>query len=324
MIYSRIIGTGSHLPEKVVTNHDLEKVLDTDDQWIRERTGISERRISSDEEPTTVLAEHACRKALEAADVDPGDIDLLIMGTTTPDLIFPSSACLIQKKLGLPDCGAMDINAACSGFMYGLSIADKYIRCGDAKKVLVCGAETLSEMTNWNRRETAVLFGDGAGAVVLEASGEPGILSTHIHANGNHADLLKTEVGVSRGFKGLEDNDGKAEILMKGNEVFKVAVRTLGRIVDETLEANNMDKSELDWLIPHQANLRIISATARKLNMSMDQVVITIDRHGNTSAASVPLALDEAVRDGRIKRGDMLLLEAFGGGFTWGSALIKY
>ena len=324
MIYSRIIGTGSHLPEKVVTNHDLEKVLDTDDQWIRERTGISERRISSDEEPTTVLAEHACRKALEAADVDPGDIDLLIMGTTTPDLIFPSSACLIQKKLGLPDCGAMDVNAACSGFMYGLSIADKYIRCGDAKKVLVCGAETLSEMTNWNRRETAVLFGDGAGAVVLEASGEPGILSTHIHANGNHADLLKTEVGVSRGFKGLEDNDGKAEILMKGNEVFKVAVRTLGRIVDETLAANNMDKSELDWLIPHQANLRNITATARKLEMDMDRVVITVDRHGNTSSASVPLALDEAVRDGRIKRGDMLLLEAFGGGFTWGSALIKY
>jgi len=324
VIYSRILGTGSYLPEKVVTNHDLEKILDTDDQWIRERTGISERRISSDEEPTTVLAEHACRKALEAADVDPGDIDLLIMGTTTPDLIFPSSACLIQKKLGLPDCGAMDVNAACSGFMYGLSIADKYIRCGDAKKVLVCGAETLSEMTNWNRRETAVLFGDGAGAVVLEASGEPGILSTHIHANGNHADLLKTEVGVSRGFKGLEDNDGKAEILMKGNEVFKVAVRTLGRIVDETLAANNMDKSELDWLIPHQANLRIIAATARKLEMDMDRVVITVDRHGNTSSASVPLALDEAVRDGRIKRGDMLLLEAFGGGFTWGSALIKY
>jgi 3-oxoacyl-[acyl-carrier-protein] synthase-3 len=324
VIYSRIIGTGSYLPEKVVTNHDLEKVLDTDDQWIRERTGICERRISSDEEPTTVLAEHACRKALEAADVDPGEIDLLIMGTTTPDLIFPSTACLIQKKLGLPDCGAMDVNAACSGFMYGLSIADKYIRCGDAKKVLVCGAETLSELTNWNRRETAVLFGDGAGAVVLEASGEPGILSTHIHANGNHADLLKTEVGVSRGFKGLEDNDGKAEILMKGNEVFKVAVRTLGRIVDETLAANNMDKSELDWLIPHQANLRIIAATARKLEMDMDRVVITIDRHGNTSSASVPLALDEAVRDGRIKRGDMLLLEAFGGGFTWGSALIKY
>jgi len=324
VIYSRIIGTGSHLPKKVVTNHDLEKILDTDDQWIRERTGIRERRISSDDEPTTVLAEHACRKALEAADVDPAEIDLLVMGTTTPDLIFPSSACLIQKKLGLPDCGAMDVNAACSGFMYALSIADKFVRCGDAKKVLVCGAETLSEMVNWNKRETAVLFGDGAGAVVLEASEEPGILSTHIHANGNHADLLNTAVGVSRGFKGLEDNDGKVELQMKGNEVFKVAVRTLGRIVDETLAANKMDKSELDWLIPHQANLRIIAATARKLDMDMDRVVITVDRHGNTSSASVPLALDEAVRDGRIKRGDMLLLEAFGGGFTWGSALIKY
>ena len=324
MIYSRIIGTGSHLPKKVVTNHDLEKILDTDDQWIRDRTGIRERRISSAEEPTTVLAENACRKALEAADVDPGEIGLLVMGTTTPDLIFPSSACLIQKKLGLPDCGAMDVNAACSGFIYALSIADKFIRCGDAKKVLVCGAETLSSLINWNKRETAVIFGDGAGAMVLEASAEPGILSTHIHANGNYADLLNTEVGVSRGFEGLKDNDGKAELMMKGNEVFKVAVRTLGRIVDETLAANNMDKSELDWLIPHQANLRIISATARKLDMNMEQVVVTVDRHGNTSAASVPLALDEAVRDGRIKRGDMLLLEAFGGGFTWGSALIKF
>ena len=324
MIYSRIIGTGSHLPKKVVTNHDLEKILDTDDQWIRDRTGIRERRISSAEEPTTVLAENACRKALEAADVDPGEIDLLVLGTTTPDLIFPSSACLIQKKLGLPDCGAMDVNAACSGFIYALSIADKFIRCGDAKKVLVCGAETLSSLINWNKRETAVIFGDGAGAMVLEASAEPGILSTHIHANGNYADLLNTEVGVSRGFEGLKDNDGKAELMMKGNEVFKVAVRTLGRIVEETLAANNMDKSELDWLIPHQANLRIISATARKLDMNMEQVVVTVDRHGNTSAASVPLALDEAVRDGRIKRGDMLLLEAFGGGFTWGSALIKF
>ncbi len=324
MIYSRICGTGSYLPEKVVTNKDLEKIMDTDDQWIRERTGIRERRIVGEGETTTTLAEQACRNALEAADVDPSEIDLLVMGTTTPDLVFPSSACLIQKKLGLPDCGAMDVNAACSGFIYALSVADKYIRCGDARKALVCGSETLSSIVNWTKRETAVLFGDGAGAVVLEASDEPGILSTHIHANGNHADLLRTEVGVSRGFAGIEENDGRPELLMKGNEVFKVAVRTLGRIVDETLEANNMDKSELDWLIPHQANLRIIVATARKLEMSMDQVVISVDRHGNTSSASVPLALDEAVRDGRVKRGDMLLLEAFGGGFTWGSALIKY
>lgn len=324
MIYSRIIGTGSALPEKVVTNQDLEKIMDTSDAWIQSRTGIRERRMVVEDETTATLAEEACRKALEAADVDPAEIDLLILGTTTPDLIFPSTACLIQKNLGLPNCGAMDVNAACSGFIYALSIADKFIRVGDARKVLVAGAETLSEMINWNKRETAVLFGDGAGAVVLEASEEPGILSTHIHANGDYKDLLNSEVGVSRGFKGLEDNDGRVELLMKGNEVFKVAVRTLGRIVDETLEANNMDHSELDWLIPHQANLRIITATARKLEMSMDQVVVTVDRHGNTSAASVPLALDEAVRDGRIKRGDLLLLEAFGGGFTWGSALIRY
>jgi 3-oxoacyl-[acyl-carrier-protein] synthase-3 len=324
VIYSRIIGTGSALPDKIVTNKDLEKIMDTDDQWIRERTGIRERRLVVEGETTTTLAEEACRKAMQAADVDPAEIDLLMMGTTTPDLVFPSSACLIQKKLGLPDCGAMDVNAACSGFIYALSVADKFIRCGDAKKVLVCGSETLSSIVNWSKRETAVLFGDGAGAVVLEASDEPGILSTHIHANGNHADLLTANVGVSRGFDGIEENEGKPELQMKGNEVFKVAVRTLGRIVDETLEANNMDKSELDWLIPHQANLRIIAATARKLEMSIDHVVITVDRHGNTSSASVPLALDEAVRDGRIKRGDILLLEAFGGGFTWGSALIKY
>jgi 3-oxoacyl-[acyl-carrier-protein] synthase-3 len=324
MIYSRIIGTGSALPDKIVTNKDLEKIMDTDDQWIRERTGIRERRLVVEGETTTTLAEEACRKAMQAADVDPSEIDLLLMGTTTPDLVFPSSACLIQKKLGLPDCGAMDVNAACSGFIYALSIADKFVRCGDAKKVLVCGSETLSSIVNWSKRETAVLFGDGAGAVVLEASSEPGILSTHIHANGDHADLLTANVGVSRGFEGIEDNEGKPELQMKGNEVFKVAVRTLGRIVDETLEANNMDKSELDCLIPHQANLRIIAATARKLEMSIDHVVITVDRHGNTSSASVPLALDEAVRDGRIKRGDILLLEAFGGGFTWGSALIKY
>lgn len=324
MIYSRITGTGSALPDKVVTNKDLEKIMDTDDQWIRERTGIRERRIVVEGETTTTLAEEACRKALQAGDVDPGDIDLIVMGTTTPDLVFPSSACLIQKELGLPNCGAMDVNAACSGFIYALSVADKFIRCGDARKVLVCGSETLSSIVNWSKRETAVLFGDGAGAVVLEASGEPGILSTHIHANGDHADLLTANVGVSRGFDGIEENEGKPELEMKGNEVFKVAVRTLGRIVDETLEANKMDKSELDWLIPHQANLRIIAATARKLEMSIDHVVITVDRHGNTSSASVPLALDEAVRDGRIKRGDILLLEAFGGGFTWGSALIKY
>jgi 3-oxoacyl-[acyl-carrier-protein] synthase III len=324
VIYSRIMGTGSQLPAKIVTNHDLERVMDTSDQWIRERTGICERRIAAEGETTGDLAEGACRKALEAADVDPAEIDLFVLGTTTPNLVFPSTACLLQKKLGLPDCGAMDVNAACSGFIYALSIADKYIRCGDAKKVLVCGAETLSRITNWSKRETAVLFGDGAGAVVLEASEEPGILSTHVHANGDYADLLTTSVGISSGFAGIEENEGRPEIQMRGNEVFKVAVRTLGRIVEETLGANGLQKSDLDWLIPHQANLRIIAAMARMLDMSMDRVVVTVDRHGNTSAASVPLAFDEAVRDGRIRRGDMLMMEAFGGGFTWGSALIRY
>jgi 3-oxoacyl-[acyl-carrier-protein] synthase-3 len=324
MIYSKIAGTGRELPDRIVTNKEMESIMDTSDEWIRERTGISERRFVEDGQTTATLAEQACRKALEAADVNPGEIDLLVLGTTTPDLIFPSTACLVQTSLGLKDCGAMDVNAACSGFMYALSVADKYVRCGDAKKVLVCGAETLSKILNWDKRDTGVLFGDGAGAVVLEASNEPGIMSTHIHADGKHADLLATKVGVSRGFEGMQENDNRPEIFMKGNEVFKVAVRTLGRIVEETLEANNLEKSDLDWLIPHQANLRIILATARKLKMDMDQVVVTVDRHGNTSAASVPMALDEAVRDGRVKRGDLMLLEAFGGGFTWGSALVRY
>jgi 3-oxoacyl-[acyl-carrier-protein] synthase-3 len=324
VIYSKIIGTGSYLPERIVTNHDLEKIMDTDDQWIRERTGICERRIAADDQTTGTLAEEACKRAIEAAGVDPAEIDLFIMGTTTPDLIFPSTACLIQKKLGLSDCPAMDVNAACSGFLYALSVADKYIKTGDARKVLVCGAETLSRITNWKKRETAILFADGAGAIVLEASEDPGIMSTHIHANGDYVDLLTVNCGVSKGWDVLEENDGSPEIQMRGNEVFKVAVRTLGRIVEETLGANNLEKSDLDWLIPHQANLRIITAMARKLDMDMDHVVVTVDRHGNTSSASVPLALDEAIRDGRIKRGDLLLLEAFGGGFTWGSALIRY
>lgn len=324
MIYSRIAGTGSCLPDKVLTNLDLEKMMDTSDQWIRERTGIRERRVVEDHEVTSMLAEKACLRAIEAADCDPAEIDLFIIGTTTPDLIFPSTACLLQKRLGLPDCGAMDVNAACSGFIYALNVADKYIRCGDSKKVLVCGAETLSKITNWSKRDTAVLFADGAGAVVLEASEEAGILSSHIHANGDYIDLLTTNAGVSVGWEATLDNNRKPEIQMRGNEVFKVAVRTLGRIVEETLGSNNLQKSDLDWLIPHQANLRIITAMARLLDMSMDNVVVTVDRHGNTSAASVPLALDEAVRDGRIKRGDLLLLEAFGGGFTWGSALIRY
>ena len=322
MKYSKIIGTGSYLPEKIVTNADLEKIIDTSDQWIRERTGIGERRVAHEDETSSDMAEVAAQRAMKAAGVSPNEIGLIVVGTTTPDLVFPSTACLLQARLSLPDCGAMDVNAACSGFMYALSIADKYIRCGDVKKALVIGVDKLTAMTDWNDRGTAILFGDGAGAVVLEATDEAGILSTHIHAAGRHSDLLRVDVGVSTGFK--SEPRGGVLIKMKGNEVFKVAVRTLGRIVDETLEYNKMDKSDLDWLIPHQANYRIISATAKKLGMTMDQVIVTVDRHGNTSAASVPLALDEAVRSGKVKRGDILLLEAFGGGFTWASALIKY
>ena len=322
MKFSKIIGTGSYLPEKIVTNADLEKILDTSDQWIQERTGIRERRISHEDENSSDMGEAAAQMAMDAAGVNPEEIGLIVVGTTTPDLVFPSTACLIQSRLGLPDCGAMDVNAACSGFMYALSVADKYVRCGDVKKALVIGVDKLTAMIDWNDRGTAILFGDGAGAVVLEASDEAGILSTHIHAAGRHADLLGVDVGVGTGFKA--EPRGGVLIKMKGNEVFKVAVRTLGRIVDETLAHNKMKKSDLDWLIPHQANYRIISATAKKLGMTMDQVVVTVDKHGNTSAASVPLALDEAVRSGKIKRGDHLLLEAFGGGFTWASALVKY
>lgn len=322
-IYSRISGTGQCLPERVVTNHDLEKIVETSDQWIQERTGIKERRVAAEDQTTCDLAEQAARGALEASGLLPQDIDLLVVGTTTPDLIFPSTACLLQHRLGIRECGAFDINAACSGFVYALSVADQYIRSGQAKHVLVVGAETLTRMLDWSDRQTCVLFGDGAGAVVLSADTEPGILSTHIHANGEHADLLKVDVGVSRGFKADQPRVG-ISVMMRGNEVFKVAVNTLGRIVEETLEANAIDRSELDWLIPHQANLRIIKATAKKLQMPMDQVIVTVDRHGNTSAASVPLALHEAISSGRVQRGQLLLLEAFGGGFTWASALLRY
>jgi 3-oxoacyl-[acyl-carrier-protein] synthase-3 len=321
-MYARIISTGRHLPERILTNEDLERMVDTSDEWIRERTGIRQRHVAADGETTCDLAEHAARQAIADSGLSPGDIDLLLVGTTTPDLIFPSTACLLQHRLGMAECGAFDVNAACSGFIYALSVADQYIRSGTARNVLVVGAETLTRMLDWNDRSTCVLFGDGAGAAVLTADERPGVLSTHIHANGGYSDLLRVDVGVSRGFR--PEPRGGVSVSMKGNEVFKVAVNTLGRIVDETLAANDLDKEDLDWLIPHQANLRIIKATARKLKMSMDQVVVTVDRHGNTSAASVPMALDEALRSGRIQRGDKLLLEAFGGGFTWGAALVAY
>ena len=322
-VYARIAGTGSYLPEKLLTNEDLAKQVDTSDEWIRSRTGIRERHIAAEGETTGDLGYQAALRALEAAGVDASEIDMIVVGTTTPDLIFPSTACLIQARLGISGCAAMDVNAACSGFLYALSVADKFIRCGDVKTALVIGSETLSRIIDWTERTTCVLFGDGAGAVVLKADTETGILSTHLHADGAKKELLWNPVGVSVGFKADEPNCG-ARINMKGNDVFKYAVKALDSVVDETLEANGLGKHDLDWLIPHQANLRIIEATAKRLEMPMDRVVVTVDRHGNTSAGSVPLALDAAVRSGRVQRGQLLLLEAFGGGFTWGSALVRY
>lgn len=321
MIYSRITGTGSYLPEKVLTNQDLEKMVDTSDEWITDRTGIKKRHVV-ESETTCDLAEQAARSAIAAAGLENRDIDLIVVATTTPDRVFPSTACLLQQRLDIHGCPAFDVQAVCTGFVYALSIADLYVKAGTAKHALVVGAETLSNIIDWTDRSTCVLFGDGAGAVVLSASDDPGIHSTHIHADGQYKELLTVPGGIAEHPK--EFKEGKARIQMKGNEVFKVAVNTLGRIVDETLAANNMDKSMIDWLVPHQANIRIIAATARKLDMSMDNVVVTVDEHGNTSAASIPLAFDIAVRDGRIKKGDMVLMEAFGGGFTWGSALLTF
>ena len=322
-IHSRIAGTGSYLPEKVVTNDDLSKVVDTSDEWIRTRTGIRQRHVAADGQTSSDMGHQAALKAIEAAGIDPSGIDLIVVGTTTPDYVFPSTACLIQQKLGIPGCPAFDVNAACSGFLFALSVADQFIRTGSARTVLVVGVETLTRMVDWTDRTTCVLFGDGAGAVVLKADADTGILSTHLHADGNKRDLLCCPVGVSAGFDNSLPNAG-VRITMAGNEVFKHAVKALDSVVDETLEANGLDKADLDWLIPHQANLRIIEATAKRLDMPMERVIVTVDRHGNTSAGSVPLALDEAVRSGRVQRGQLLLLEAFGGGFTWGAALLRY
>ncbi len=322
MKYSRLIGTGGALPKRVLTNAELEKRIDTSDAWIRERTGIRQRHIAGKDELTGHLAERAARKAIESAGLDPGDIDLIVLATTTPDKIFPSTACLLQARLGIQGCPAFDLQAVCTGFVYGLSVADKFIKTGAARRALVVGAETLSRIIDWNDRSTCVLFGDGAGAVILEAADEPGMLSTHVHADGAYEHLLTVDGGISQGYEKL--SEGAGYIRMQGNEVFRVAVTTLGSIVEETLRANGMEKSDIDWLIPHQANMRIIQATARRLNMPIERVVVTVAEHGNTSAASVPLALDVALRDGRIQRGDTVLMEAFGAGFTWGSALLRY
>jgi len=321
-IYSRIIGTGGYLPAKVLTNQDLEKMVETTDQWIVERTGIRERHIASEDETTAFMGEQAARRAIEAAGISAREIDLIVVATTTADQVFPSTACLIQDRLGIHGCAAFDLQAVCTGFVYGLSVADKFVRTGSAKCALVVGSETLSRIIDWTDRTTCVLFADGAGAVILRASDMPGIISTHLHADGKYKDLLSVPSGISKGYDKVMN--GTAYVKMEGNEVFKVAVNTLGRIVDETLAANHMKKTDIQWLVPHQANHRIIAATAKKLGMSMDHVVMTVDRHGNTSAASIPLAFDEAVRDGRIKLGDTIMMEAFGGGFTWGSVLLKY
>jgi 3-oxoacyl-[acyl-carrier-protein] synthase-3 len=322
-MYSRIAGTGRYLPEKVLTNADLEKMVDTTDEWIRSRTGISRRHIAGPDDTTSSMSTEAARRAMEMAGVGPTDVDFVVVGTTTPDVLFPNVATLVQANLGIHDTPAFSLETACSGFVYALSIADKFVRLGEAKCALVIGAECITRLVDWNDRQTCVLFGDGAGAVVLKASEEPGILTTIMSADGQYKDLLSYPYGVSRGFDQLRAG-APAAIQMKGNEVFKVAVNTLSRLVDQTLAKAGVDQAAIDWLIPHQANLRIIQAAAKKLGLPMKQVVVTVQDHGNTSAASIPLALDTAVRDGRIKRGQTLLLETFGGGFTWGSALIRY
>lgn len=320
--FARIVGTGSYLPERVVTNAELEKTVDTTDAWITERTGIRQRHIAADGEFTLDLAEKASLQAIDAAGIARSDIDLIIVATTTADQVFPSTACLLQSRLGVHGCPAFDIQAVCTGFVYALSVADQFMRSGSVQTALVVGAETFSRIIDWTDRNTCVLFGDGAGAVVLRRDTAPGILSTHLHADGDYASLLQVPKGVSNNLSAVQS--GTAFVEMAGSEVFRMAVKTLGRIAEETLTANQLDKADIDWLVPHQANHRIIAATAKKLGMPMDKVVQTVASHGNTSAASIPLALDVAVRDGRIKSGDNVLMEGFGGGFTWGSALVNW
>ena len=317
MIFSKIIGVGSYLPTKVLTNKDLEKNLDTTDEWITLRTGIKERHIVGPDELTSDLAFEAARNAINNAGINSNEIDLIIVATTTPDKIFPSIACNVQTKLGIKNCPAFDIQAVCSGFIYALSVADNFIKTNSAKNVLIIGADSMSKITDYSDRSNAILWGDGGGAVVLSAANEQGILSTHIHADGQHEELLHVP-------KRNVENKIQQTIEMQGSQVFKIAVNTLDKIVDEALIANQLQKEDIDWIVPHQANIRILEATAKKLEMSMNKVIVTIDRHGNTSAASIPLALDDGIKSGKIKPGHLLLMEAFGGGFTWGSALIRY
>lgn len=319
MKYSRLIGTGSYLPATVLTNDDLAKRVDTSDDWIVSRTGIRQRHFAQEGETTSDLGLHASRQALAAAGIDAKGIDLLIVATTTPDMVFPSTACILQAKLGIKGCAAFDVQAVCSGFVYALAVADSFIRSGSSKRALVVGAETYSRILDWNDRTTCVLFGDGAGAVVLECSDAPGILSAHLHADGDYVDTLSVPGWVDGG-----KASGHPFVKMEGGAVFKFAVKVLEDVGREALAANKLKSDAVDWFIPHQANIRIIEATARKLEIPMEKVVLTVHKHGNTSAASIPLALDEAIRDGRIRHGQRVLLEGVGGGFTWGAVLLVY
>jgi 3-oxoacyl-[acyl-carrier-protein] synthase III len=322
MTYAAIAGTGSYLPKRVMLNQEFEALVDTSDQWIRERTGIKQRHIAADDETTSDMALAAAQSALDSAGIDASEVDLIVLATTTPDLVFPSTACRVQRRLGIRNCPAFDVHAACAGFIYALDIADRFIRTGGASCALVIGAETYSRIINWKDRSTCVLFGDGAGAVVLKASDKEGVVCTHCHADGRFEEMLHVPSGISTGYDPVREE--AAFIQMKGSEVFKRAVGTLDSIARETLANHGIDKKEVSWLIPHQANLRIIGAAAKKLSLPMERVVVTVDKHANTSSASIPLALDVAVRDGRIQRGELLLFEGFGAGFTWGSALVRY
>ncbi len=320
--HSRIAGTGRYLPDRVLTNQDLERIVDTSDEWIRTRTGMERRHMASDEQASSDLAVPAARAALEAADCSPDEIDLVVVGTTTPDLVFPNVGCLVQKALEIPPCAAFSCEAACTGWLYAMSVADGMIRLGRANKALVVGVEVLSRITDWSDRSTCVLFGDGAGAVVLEPADEPGMMSFILGADGNYVDILRSRAGVSR--NPAELGDGGLAVRMKGNEVFKIAVRTMGRTVDRLLEQHGLDRDGIDWLIPHQANLRIIQAIGKRLSLPDERVVLTVQDHGNTGAASIPLALDVAVRDGRIRRGQRIMMVSFGGGLTWAAGLMQY
>jgi len=321
MTYSRIVGTGRYLPERIMTNFDIEKLVDTSDEWIRTRTGVERRHVVADDQTTSDMCIEAAKVAIEDAGVDISEIDLVIAGTTSPDLIFPNVATIIQHKLGISPCPAFSLEAACTGFIYALTTADKFIRAGDAKCALVLGAECITKLMDWSDRNTCVLFGDGAGAVIVKPSEEPGLISCHLGADGQYKDLLYYPVGPSKDL--AKAGTDEASIMMTGNEVFKVAVKTLGGIATETLDKAGIVQSDLDWLIPHQANIRIIQATAKRLGLPMEKVILTVQDHGNTSAASVPMALDVGIRDGRVKKGQLVLMEAFGGGFTWGSVLMR-